>query len=226
MAVFLTVHARYKDVQWGIFRDADLIQAGTDDSKKVSKNFLPMLDSLLKKNKLAFSELSFIVAHQGPAPFTTLRVCLATVNGFNFATGIPLVGINGLETLIDQYKQQQTITVVLLNAFSHEVYYALHDPASDTIQYGCAQAESYITQLAQTSTGTVTFLGNGVTLYAQTIKTAFGERAHYEPRELISLERVAEQGLTKWGKRQISTQLLPVYLKGYSTPPAPHKKLD
>ena len=79
MAVFLTIHARYNDVQMGIFRDGNLIELASDESKKVSKNFIVLLDHLLKNNKLSLSDLSFIAAHQGPAPFTTLRVTLASV---------------------------------------------------------------------------------------------------------------------------------------------------
>ncbi len=51
--------------------------------------------------RLRFLDLAFIAAHQGPAPFTTLRVCLTTVNGFAFATGMPLIGINGLQELVE-----------------------------------------------------------------------------------------------------------------------------
>lgn len=216
MAVFLTIHARYKDVQWGIFRGTELVEAGADDSKKVSKNFLHLLDRLLKKNKLAFSELSFIAAHQGPAPFTTLRVCLATVNGFSFATGIPLIGINGLEALIDDYKSSQHTTLVLLNAFCQEVYYALHDPATDSISYGYAPAESYIRNIADTCSGQITFLGNGSQLYAELIRDLFGERAKFSSHDLVSLESIAQRALTRWNSHETSEQLMPVYLKGYS----------
>ena len=57
---------------------------------------------MLKQHALTFSGLAFIAAHQGPAPFTTLRVCLTTVNGFAFATQVPLIGVNGLKELVDE----------------------------------------------------------------------------------------------------------------------------
>lgn len=216
MAVFLTVHARYKDVQWGIFRDSELVASGADESKKVSKHFIDMLDSLLKNSKLTFSELSFIAAHQGPAPFTTLRVCLATVNGFAFATGIPLVGVNGLEALIEEYKQQNNVTVVLLNAFSGDVYYALYDPVLNTVSYGYADAEKYVMELARTHEGQITFLGNGITLVEPTIKELFAHRAHVLSQDLISLESIAQRALISWNQQEISNQLMPVYLKSYA----------
>lgn len=216
MAVFLTIHARYKDVQWGLFRDDLLIDAAADESKKISKYFIDQLDRLLAKNKLEFSELSFIAAHQGPAPFTTLRVCLATVNGFAFATGIPLIGINGLEAFIEKHTSPSQITVVLLNAFSQEVYYALHDPTANTIFYGYAPAEAYLKEISTKYAGPITFLGNGSTLWKDSIQNLFGDRASFEPEELVSIETIGQKALTRWQKKETSTQLMPVYLKNSS----------
>ncbi len=216
MAVFLTIHARYKDVQWGIFRDTNLIESGADDSKKVSKNFLIMLDKLLKKHTFVLSDLSFIAAHVGPAPFTTLRVCLTTINGFAFATGIPLVGVNGLEALVDEHKHPHHVTIVLLNAFCHEVYYGIHDPGASNIMYGNAPAESFITRLAQDYAGTVTFLGNGVDMHRQIIEYAFGTRAQVMAQDLVSLTSIAHKAFDAWNLNEIGQQLMPVYLKSAS----------
>ena len=69
---------------------------------------------MLKNSRLTFRRFAFVAAHQGPAPFTTLRVCLTTVNGFAFATGVPLIGVNGLQELIVQHKRADSITVALL----------------------------------------------------------------------------------------------------------------
>ena len=147
MALFVVIHARFQDAQWGIFRDGILIAESGDSSKKISKNALPLLEDLLNTHKISLSDLSFIAAHQGPAPFTTLRVCLSLINGIAFARGIPLVGVNGLEALLDDFKQPDHPTILLLNAFSKEVYYGFHDPKTETSSYGCADAASYMALL-------------------------------------------------------------------------------
>jgi len=217
MALFLAVHARYKDVQLGLFKEGKLLEAVSDESKKISKNVISLLDEMLKNNKLSFSDLAFIAAHQGPAPFTTLRVCLTTVNGFAFATGIPLVGVNGLLELIEYHKRPGNITVALLNAFSKEVYYGVHDPFASETSFGCAPAESFIKELAKRYESAVTFVGNGIELYDTNIRHAFGDRAHFLTTDIVSLEAVAQKALEKWQQKEIYTQLMPIYLKDYST---------
>ncbi len=234
MVVFLTIHARYKDVQWGIFRDGVLIEAAADESKKVSKNFLIMLENLLQKHKLSFSDLSFIVAHRGPAPLTTLRVSLATVNGLAFATGIPLVGVNGLEALLDEHSQPEKITIALLNAFCNEVYYGVDNPHAayslrktsetdsskiknsfcESRSYGCAPAHSFIESLAQQYKEPLSLVGNGVELYSDLIQTHLVDQARPLSNDIASLEAIAKKGLEKWNSKEITGEVTPLYLKG------------
>ena len=221
MALFLAVHARYKDVQLGIFKENNLIESAADESKKISKNFLGLLDDMLKKHHLRFNDLAFIAAHQGPAPFTTLRVCIATVNGFAFATGVPLIGVNGLEELIERHKSDTMVTVALLNAFSHEVYYAIHDPAVNETTFGYAPAINFLEGLAKSSANPFAFVGNGIDLYDESIKQIMGNRAHFVSSEIVSLEQVAQKALTKWDSKDNKdrhSHLMPIYLKEYALP--------
>lgn len=232
MVVFLTIHARYKDVQWGIFKNGTLIEAAADESKKVSKHFLIMLDNLLQKHELSLSDLSFIAAHRGPAPLTTLRVSLATINGISFAQGIPLVGVDGLEALLDEHSQPDRVTVALLNAFGHEVYYGIDDPLAtpqtqriekieplhghshtQTHRYGRAKAEDFITQLAQSYTGPLSLVGNGVDLYADLIEAHLGKQAHPLSHDIASLEAIAHKGLTQWQQGKTEQEIVPLHLK-------------
>lgn len=218
MALFLAVHARYKDVQLGLFKEETLIASASDESKKISKNFISLLDTMLKKNKLTFSDLAFIAAHQGPAPFTTVRVCLTTVNGFAFATGIPLIGVNGLQELIERYKRTDGVTIALLNAFSQEVYYGIDDPFTHVTSFGYAPAAPFIKELAKNYESALTFVGNGIELYGDSIREILGDRAHFLSTEIVSLEMVARKALDKWHKKEIHNQLMPLYLKDYAMP--------
>lgn len=217
MALFLAVHARYKDAQLGLFKGENLIELAADESKKISRNFIVLVDEMLKKNGLAFSDLTFIAAHQGPAPFTTLRVCITTVNGFAFATGIPLIGINGLQELVESNKQKDGITVALLNAFGQEIYYGIDDPFNKSTTFGYAPAEIFIKELAQRYQTPLTFVGNGLELYGDAIKLSLGNRAHFLSTDIVSLETIARSALGKWQRDETHQQLMPIYLKDYST---------
>jgi tRNA threonylcarbamoyl adenosine modification protein YeaZ len=220
MAFFLTVHARYHDVQWGLFDGNKRIISTADESKKISKHFIETLDRMLKKSNLSLSDLSFIAVHQGPAPFTTLRVCLSTVNGIGFASGLPLIGVNGLEALLDEHTipGDQNITIALLNAFSHDVYYALYDPKSSLRSLGYAQGEKFLTLLKEQYQGPLTFLGNGCTLYEKSIVSLFGTQAQVKAIDMVSLEQIAQNAYAKWKKNDTQNEIMPIYLKEYSIP--------
>lgn len=214
MVVFLTIHARYKDVQWGIFKNGTLIEAAADESKKVSKNFLIMLGYLLSKHQLSLSDLSFIAAHQGPAPLTTLRLSLATLNGISFAQGIPLIGINGLEAILDEHSQPAMVTVALLNAFCNDLYYGVDDPLTSSSQrrrYGRASAEEFITRLAHEYTTPLSLVGNGVEVYKELIGKHLGSQAEPLSTSIVSLETIAQKALAEWHQGKIQQELLPVY---------------
>jgi tRNA threonylcarbamoyladenosine biosynthesis protein TsaB len=220
MALFLTVHARYQDVQWGLFDGNKRIVSTADESKKISKHFIEKLDKMLTKHNFSLADLSFIAVHQGPAPFTTLRVCLSTVNGIGFASGLPLVGINGLEALLDEHvrAQDQQVTVVLLNAFSHDVYYAVYDPKTTVRSLGYAPGEKFLTLLKEQYQEPIAFLGNACPLYEKSITHLFGTSAHVEAVDMVSLEQIAQKALVKWVDKDITHQIMPIYLKEYSTP--------
>lgn len=222
MALYLVIHARFNDAQWGIFRDGNLIAQTGDSSKKFSKNALPLLEDLLNRHKTSLPDLSFIAAHQGPAPFTTLRVCLSLINGIAFSTNIPLIGVNGLETFLEDYKQPDHPTIVLLNAFSKEVYYAFHDPITGTTEYGCAESASYIEMIARDYSSPLTFLGNGAEMYRELIEKNCCDRSTILPHDLVSLESIAHKAYAQWKKQETEHQLLPLYLKSSSAKMAPN----
>ena len=218
MALFLTVHARYKDVQWGLFNEDQLLTSETVESKGMSKQFIELLDSLLRKHGLSLQALSFIAAHQGPAPFTTLRVCLASVNGIAFATGLPLIGINGIDALLDEHRTFTRITVVLLNAFGNDVYYGIFDQEAGTKVLGYAAGEEFLNGLKAQHSLPVTFMGNGCQPYESQIQELFGAQAKIIPIEMVSLKHVAHTALHKWLHKETQNQLMPAYLKDYTVP--------
>ncbi len=220
MALFLTMHARYKDVQWGLFDEDKLLVSAADESKKVSKQFIELLHKMLKKRKLSLSDLSFIAVHQGPAPFTTLRVCLSTVNGIGFATGLPLIGVNGLDALLDEYTRssepQTEVTIALLNAFGNDVYYAVFDPATNIRSLGYAPGEKFLLTLKEQYTQPIRFLGNACSLYQNSITELFGPDVAVLPVDMVSLERIAHNALNKWKNKETDQQIMPIYLKDYT----------
>src|SRR3989338_3322087 len=111
MSFFLKLQATYDSIEFALCSNpsirfahakhsgrAEIIKKQFVIKTEACKLLMLKLNELLTSEQKQWSDISFIVVNQGPAPFTTLRALIATVNGISFATRIPLVGVDGLLT--------------------------------------------------------------------------------------------------------------------------------
>jgi tRNA threonylcarbamoyl adenosine modification protein YeaZ len=216
MNYFLALQNSYQEVQIGLFSFGPaLANQQSIDKMHASKDFIPTLDQFLKKNDIALSDIPFIAVNQGPGPFTTLRVVITTANGISFASGIPLIGIDALEAMyIAWHHHQYPYTIILLNAFAHDVYVAI-GLRGKIIFKGYKNIDQLLEEL-QNIPEDMYFIGNGISLYLEKIQHTLGSKAIIEPAhpDYCSLEVVGQMGFAKWqaGNKGVY-QLLPLYLK-------------
>jgi len=217
MTTFISIQNTYQTLELALFANNRLIDKRMTKNRQASKEFVPLLRDLLKQNNLPIQELSFLAVNQGPGPFSTLRVVISSVNGLNFATTIPLIGIDGLDAFIAEYNDTAyPYTVVLINAFNYDVYFALQQPGKPLMK-GYKKIDQLLPELAShIPTHVIRFLGNGTKLYQDRIEAQFQEQA-YLPSPLphfCSIEQIAQMGLEKWNKQEgITSQLIPLHLK-------------
>jgi len=57
-----------------------------------SKELLPNIDKLLKKNKIKSEQLKWVAVNLGPGSFTGLRVGISVANTFGYGLNIPVIG--------------------------------------------------------------------------------------------------------------------------------------
>ncbi|GAG14856.1 unnamed protein product, partial [marine sediment metagenome] len=197
------------------------VQFATDEKKRASKNIVALAQNLLRANDISFDDLLFFAANQGPGPFTTLRVIIATVNGFGFATQKPIIGIDGLDAILDEYRQESpAITVALLNAYSGDLYFGIDNQENGTREKGYAQATVFLSDLkTMFPEKKILFVGQAVTMYLQEIKNLFGENAIIQDSlpEHCSIEQIGVMAWERWlQKDDLVKQLFPLYLKSMS----------
>jgi tRNA threonylcarbamoyl adenosine modification protein YeaZ len=226
MALFLVVYTQYGSIQLGLFDNTHPLAHSSIQSTQASAYLLTAIQELTQQCPSYFKSLDFIAVHQGPAPFTTLRVALATVNGIAFATQLPLVPIDGLQVFLNEYKNKActlsstgvpVTPVVMLNAFSNDIYYAYYTP-DDQYKAGVSTSTELLNQLAQLPS-TFYFVGNAVEQHKHIIQNVLHKRAHVpEPiPQYASLNALAQQALTDWQTNNTTQEIKPLYLKSSSS---------
>lgn len=211
MITSLIAQATYESIEFSIFHDAVCLEKRSVPKQLSSKNLATDLQQILTDHHSSFEKISFIGANRGPAPFTTLRVLIATLNGIGFALHKPLIGVDGLAAFAQQVQDPAwPHTVIMLNAYHHDVYFAYAG------QTGICPISTLIAHInTQTPTAQLRFLGNGALQHASLLKQTFGERAHIDAQAptFVSLEQIAINALQQWPSDKTTTQLAPLYLK-------------
>ncbi len=206
----LILQATYDEIQFALYKNEELLSKRSVIKTQSSYFLMNELNKVLHKESTTWSELAFIGVNQGPAPFTTLRALIATVNGIAFATGVGLIGVDGLVCFADeQYKQG--VTVVLLNAFAQDVYYAVKE--GDTIKTGWQNSKEFLECLKGNHPDQpITFVGNGVPLHQEKIEKMFGECA-FIPTPLPQYPKLDTVAQHCFGQIEKVPHLTPLYLK-------------
>lgn len=218
----LVINSTYTSVDAALISSYDTIIQSvkhTDASVKL----LPMIDGLLNNISLKLHDLDAIAVNQGPGPFTTVRSVIATVNGLGFATHLPLIPVNGIESFVHAHNQEPyQYTIALLNAFCNDVYYAQLEHATGIISSGCCSITYWLKQFKQFlqhyPNARIKFIGNGCIVYRAEIAAEFG--ADIIPSEGLpeapDIHAIIATAVQQWHDKQgFSHQIIPLYFKAY-----------
>lgn len=215
----LCLQATYHHVDIALCNGERVISSLQIPSRTASALLIPSLDRLLKDHNLLLKDCLYIAAHQGPAPFTTLRTILATINGIQCATTLALIGIDGLKSLVSLHKSNDTVyTIALLNAFNNELYYAIQ--SHETIITGYAALEALPLLLQNIiKTDSALFIGNGVHLFKNSFPDFFNNNALLTNIliEECTITDIAYLAWQAWHRKEAyNVPLMPLYLKKHA----------
>ncbi len=90
-----------------------------------SEKLLPVIDELLKSNKISANELNYIAVSIGPGSFTGLRIGLTAAKGIAFAANlgiIPVPTFSSLALQISDYIKNKSEFFIIFNANIEECY--------------------------------------------------------------------------------------------------------
>jgi tRNA threonylcarbamoyl adenosine modification protein YeaZ len=167
---------------------------------------IPTLKKMLESHNLTLTDIACIGVNIGPGPFNTLRSIIATANGISFAKQIPLVGCNGLDLMLQETDNQNT--VVILDAFGNDVYFAIKASSN----FGYNSIENLITELNQSTDKAITFIGNGAIKHQEYIVNNFAGSAKFVEDSLFaSPQSLVNATCSKFSQGQIEKEIFPLY---------------
>ncbi len=81
-----------KLVEVSLKKGEKMVEILSEENQFGSQVLMPLIEKLLKKNKLEFKDLKGIEVETGPGSFTGLRVGVSVANALGFSLGIPVNG--------------------------------------------------------------------------------------------------------------------------------------
>lgn len=222
---YLVVQVTATQVEFALFDGLSLLDVHAMDKQLASKQFLIALETMLSHAGVALHHLRFIAATVGPAPITTLRAILATLNGIHFATKIPLIPVDGMSALLHMPIEERAYTIGLVNAYNNDLFYGVMDSNNVIVSKGWGQGTAVLAQLAPYAKQKTVIVGSGVALFSRDIRQLF-PHATILPIEQPSIEQVAMLAQQQVAGGNTSEQLLPTYVKDFRYTPSVHTEID
>lgn len=217
MHSYIAIQNTYDVFEVALFINNQLHDSLQEDKRHASKLLVPLLDQLLTRNNITLTSLDFCAVNCGPGPFSTLRSIIASANGLHYATTIPLIGIDGLDAMHQEfYDKKYPHTIILLNAFNNDVYYCIAND-NNIIAKGYKKIDAFLEDIKQQiPSAPINFIGNGISLHHELIARSLGNQALFmEPMpQYCSIKIIGAMGLQAFQKNNYNTApLMPLHLK-------------
>lgn len=222
----LIINPGYEYISIGFVKNETLTSTCSVHKHQASKNLLAQIDTVLRDNNCSADALTCIAVVVGPGPFTTLRVAIASINGFAYGLNIPLIAIDGFDAIIlaEKANCKTPYLGIILNAFSDDVYYAIYNTKTSEKKTGCCAIEELCQDIKALGVNAperpiISLYGNGITLYEEHIKTidpaiiCLPKSTEDESQIFEAIKVIA---LNAWLKNDTKKMLLPQYMKATS----------
>ncbi|MCR4693976.1 MAG: tRNA (adenosine(37)-N6)-threonylcarbamoyltransferase complex dimerization subunit type 1 TsaB [Pseudobutyrivibrio sp.] len=200
-----------------LVEDDNLIGEYTTGYKKThSQTLLPMLDELGKMIDLDLYSIDAIAVAAGPGSFTGLRIASATAKGLGFTLGTPIVSVSTVDALAYNMWGNPGLICPIMDARRGQVYTGLYkfenDGAFTVVKDQCAVSFEEIAADINSRGEMVTFLGDGVPVFGDKIKSF-----------LTVPYRLAPAHLNRQHASSVAALGLIYYLNGDCQPAADHR---
>ena len=204
-----------------IAEDDKLICEFTLNHKKThSEKLMPMIDEVLKSAQLMPNDIDLFAVAAGPGSFTGLRIGVATIKGLAHAVQKPVIGVSTLMAMAYNLPFCSHAIAPIMDARRAQVYNGVYrweqDELVEMIAPRAVSIEDCIAEFEQ-SGEQVVFLGDGVPVHQELIRSRLGDQAFFAP-ENCNMQRAASvalaaQKLSAQGMCESYYALRPIYLR-------------
>lgn len=198
--------------------DKALAEDYSTENRNHAPYLMPMIHELLEKTHREIKEIDAIGVTVGPGSFTGLRIGIATAKGFADLLNIPIVPICSLDALAENYREERSILVPILDARKNQVYAAIYDNRDGEMKKILSETPiSPLEELAKhlTSFSDILFFGDAVPGWRERIAEVYGDRCRFGAEEKNGIHGDALIRLTSRADlTQCSGDIMPLYLRG------------
>lgn len=189
-----------------------------NNKKTHSQKIMPMIEFMANQADISILDIDCFAAAVGPGSFTGVRIGVATAKALAHAVDKPCVAVSTLHALANNVSEFDGIICPILDARRGQVYNALFEgrKLDRMCEDRACSMEELCDELKQTDKE-IMFLGDGVSVFADYIKQALGERVVFAQRmdRMNLAASVAEIGYQKMLKGETCgyAELTPKYLR-------------
>lgn len=185
-----------------------------------SETIMPMLEHMKALIQIDLEEVDAVAVTNGPGSFTGLRIGVTTAKALGLALNIPVIGVPTLDAMAYNMTHTDYLICPIMDARRGQVYTSLYKWEQGELRrlvpHTACDMEAYLEELAQREEAVI-FLGDGVAVHEEKIKSRLKEAALFAP-SFLSLQRastVAEVAtvLYERGEAVSAAELVPIYLR-------------
>lgn len=186
--IILAIDSSASSGSVALLEDNQLIAEFTICVKRThAEKLLPSIKILIDNTGIKKEDIDGFALTIGPGSFTGLRIGLATIKGFAWSLNKPVVGISTIEAMAMNIPFADKPVCPILDARKKELYAGIYKfrDASKSLAT-CLMADSAINpnDLLKKIDEPTIFLGEGLKVYGDFIKTALKEMAIIAPTHL------------------------------------------
>ncbi len=181
-----------------------------DDGRTHSENLMPLIDSVLKRNKLDIKDIEMISCSVGPGSFTGIRIGVSTIKPMAEILNIKIASVTSLEVLARNIENAETI-VSLIDARNNQVYCGIFDQKYNKKEEYLADDISNVIEVLKKYENIV-LTGSGTILHKELlIKSLISPKFCSENNQ--SAKNCGKIGYKKYVENNLCDSIIPIYLR-------------